>query len=199
MFFKLVIHSERKKRVRFSKGGGIVKREKSCVLIIVALLLFSIGSSAQSEARVDVTVGVNIPVYTFPAPPPLVVIPGSYVYAVPDVDVEILFYHGYWYRPYEGRWYRSRSYNGQWIFVSPAKVPHVLIDLPPDYHHFPPVSKRIPYGQFRKNWRRWEKEKYWERDERWREGRHEGRHEGHGGHDGHEGHGEEHHEGGRRY
>jgi hypothetical protein len=28
--------------------------------------------------------------------------------------------------------------------------------VPPGHHH-------IPYGQFKKNWKRWEKDKYWEK------------------------------------
>jgi hypothetical protein len=46
--------------------------------------------------------GVNVPPppeYTFPSPPEVAVIPGTYVYVVPDIPAEILFYHGYWYRP----------------------------------------------------------------------------------------------------
>lgn len=48
---------------------------------------------------------VNIappPVYPFSAPPEVVVIPGTYVYFVPGINVDILFYHGHWYRPFGG-------------------------------------------------------------------------------------------------
>jgi hypothetical protein len=39
-----------------------------------------------------VSIGVNLPSVTFAAPPDVVVIPGTYVYIVPDVDVDVLFY-----------------------------------------------------------------------------------------------------------
>lgn len=120
---------------------------------------------------------VNIPAYTFAAPPPMVMIPGTYAYFVPDINVDILFYHGYWYRPYKGRWYRATFYNGPWVFVAPARIPRVLIGLPPDYRRIPPGYRRVPYGEFRRNWRTWEKNRYWERDERWRGGRQEERRE----------------------
>ncbi|MGA2527359.1 MAG: hypothetical protein ABSF79_12220, partial [Smithellaceae bacterium] len=54
------------------------------------------------------------PPIVFAAPPELVVIPETNVYAVPDVDVDIFFYSGWWWRPWEGRWYRSRNYNSGW-------------------------------------------------------------------------------------
>ena len=147
-------------------------------LVVGAALLILTGLSAQSDARVDVGIGINIPAYEFAAPPSLVVVPGTYVYFVPDVDVDVLFYHGFWYRPYEGRWFRSRAYNGPWGFVGTARVPGALIELPPEYRHIPPGHRHIPYKEFNKNWRRWEKNKYWERDEHWRQGRHEERREG---------------------
>ena len=64
----------------------------------------------------------------------MVVIPGTYIYAVPDIDVEIFFHQGYWYRPHEEHWYRSKSYNGPWAYLDSNRVPGVtLFDLPPDY------------------------------------------------------------------
>jgi hypothetical protein len=91
------------------------------------------------------------------------VIPGTYVYFAPEVDVDVLFYHGYWYRPYQGHWYRSGSYNGKWVYITPERVPRVLINLPPDYRRVPPGLQRIPHGQFKKNWKTWERDKYWEK------------------------------------
>ena len=44
----------------------------------------------------------------------MVVIPGTNVYAVPDVDADMFFYSGWWWRLWEGQWYRSRNYNSGW-------------------------------------------------------------------------------------
>ena len=123
-----------------------------------------------SNAEVNINVGIfpPPPAFRISAPPPVFVIPGTYVYAVPDIAVEILFHQGYWYRPYEGRWYRSKSYNGPWLFLDPPRVPRVLSKLPPNYRRIPPGHQKIPYGQLKKNWGKWEREKYWEHDKRWR-------------------------------
>lgn len=140
--------------------------------VIGALLLVFTGFLAQGHAFVNVSIGVNIPAYTFSAPPRMVVIPGTYAYSVADSNADILFYQGYWFRPYSGHWYRATSYNGPWASISAVRVPRVLINLPPHYGRFSPEYRRIPYGEFHGNWRRWEKERYWERDERWRAERH---------------------------
>ena len=99
----------------------IRKMRKSCLLVIGALLLVLTGSATQSEAGVSVNVGVNLPAIRFAAPPAVVVIPGTYVYMVPDIDVDVLFFQGYWWRPYEGHWYRSRDYKGGWRYVEPCE------------------------------------------------------------------------------
>jgi len=149
---------------------------KLAVLFFGVLLLMLIGSSIESTAAINVNVGIfpPPPVFRLPAPPPVFVVPGTYVYAVPDIAVEILFYQGHWYRPHEGHWYRSSSYNGPWVYLDPPRVPRVFFDLPPGYYRIPPGHQKIPYGQLKKSWGKWERERYWERDERWREGRHKG-------------------------
>ena len=150
-----------------------MRMKKSVVFFFGILLLVLMGLPVESIAGVSVNVGINVPLpaFRFHAPPPMFVIPGTYVYAVPDIDVEVLFYQGYWYRPNEGRWYRSKSYNGPWGYLDSRSVPRALFDLPPNYYRIPPGHERIPYGQFHDNWGRWERERYWDRDERWREGR----------------------------
>jgi hypothetical protein len=138
-------------------------------IIAIAVLL----SPLKGTAGVNVNIGVNVPFPTLEidAPPAVVVIPGTYAYYVPDVDADIIFYQNSWYRPYGGRWYRARSYNGPWGFVSVNRVPAPLLHLPPGYRHMPPGHERIPYGQLKKNWRNWEREKYWDRHAMDREAR----------------------------
>jgi len=142
----------------------IRKMRKSCLLVIGALLLVLTVSATQSEAGVNVNIGVNLPAYRFAAPPDVVVIPGTYVYMVPDIDVDFLFFQGYWWRPYEGRWYRSRDYKGGWRYVATERIPRGLRALPPDYrHHLSTGYERIPHGDVQKNWKKWEKEKHWKK------------------------------------
>jgi hypothetical protein len=99
--------------------------------------------------------------YVFSAPPSVAVIPGTYAYVVPDIEVDILFYRGYWYRPFRGYWYGSQSYNGPWGYLAPARVPRALTTLPPGYRRAVREHQRIPYVQLRANWHRWEKNRYW--------------------------------------
>jgi len=128
-----------------SKSKEVVMIGKLCILL-AGILLALIGLAGQSDAGVDVNVGIFAPppAYVVPAPPPVVVIPGSYVYLVPGIDVDILFYHGYWWRPYQGHWYRSKSYNGPWGYYK--NVPRAIMALPPDYRRMPPGSERKKKG-----------------------------------------------------
>ena len=128
------------------------------------------GMVAPPTPGTQVDVNAPPPEYVFPNPPQVAVIPGTYVYMVPDINMDILFYHGYWYRPYAGRWYFAQSYNGPWVYLDPVRVPRVLLVLPPNYRAVPPRYPRIPFGYLLRNWARWERERYWHRNREWREG-----------------------------
>ena len=141
--------------------------KKSCFVLLISAMVFVVSALLPQTgfAEVDVKVGINVPLpaFVFQAPPAVVFIPGTYVYTVPDVDIDIVFYQGYWYRPYRDYWYRSTSYNGPWRHIVRERVPGVFFNLPPDYRHVPPGHQRIPYGQVKKNWKHWERERYWDR------------------------------------
>jgi UDP:flavonoid glycosyltransferase YjiC (YdhE family) len=164
-----------------------MKKRMYATLIISAILLSVTAFAAQSDAGVSINVGVFAPppAYMVPAPPQVVVIPGTYVYAVPDPAVEVFFYHGYWWRPYEGRWYRSNHYNGNWVFVRNERVPHAIIEVPRDYHRHIPPGQRIAHDDMKRNWKRWERDRYWDRREERRENRWEDHRDRHGDGDRH--------------
>ena len=159
----------------------------SAAVTIAALLMLSAVSAATSYARVNVNVGIFAPppVYVAPAPPPMVVVPGTYVYAVSDPGINIMFYHGYWWRPYEGRWYRSKRYNGSWMHVHDERVPRAVIGVPRDYHRHLSGGPRVPHDDMRRNWKRWERDRHWDRHEdRHDRGRGHGHRGDHGDHRG---------------
>lgn len=133
------------------------------------LLMCACFSPAIAHAKVSVSVQVGLPPFVIPAPPGMIVIPGSYVYYPPDVDVDIFFYRGYWYRPHHGHWYRARHYNGPWRSIAVNRVPRAVIAVPHGFRQGP-RHEHIPYGQVKKNWRGWERNRHWDR------GRHEGAH-----------------------
>lgn len=142
-----------------------MKRGACICLFAGVFLLMAAGYPSVSRAGVDVHIGINVPLpaVVISAPPAVVVIPRTYVYYVPEVEVDILFYRGYWYRPHSGYWYRAAGYNGPWVSIVATKVPRVLIDLSPGFRQAPPGHQRIPYGQLKKNWRTWERDRYWDK------------------------------------
>jgi len=145
-----------------------MKKEILFAILVGIIFLIGMGHPNGVIADVNINVGINVPPpppLVIPAPPSVFVVPRTYVYFVPDVKVDIFFYHDYWYRPYEGRWYRSASYNGPWVYIIPKHVPLVLLHLPPDFRRVPPGHQRIPYGQLKKHWMTWENEKYWDKHE----------------------------------
>lgn len=153
-----------------------MNRKSSISLFVVPLLLIMAGISTAG-----VNVNINIgppPVYTFDAPPELVVIPNTYVYFAPGVDMDIVFYHGFWYRPYNGYWYRGSGYNGPWHHIGRERVPRYIINLPPHYRHTYYNNPRIPYSHVHSNWNRWERERYWHKRQ-WKHDQNEWKHERH--------------------
>jgi hypothetical protein len=107
------------------------------------------------------------PAYAFPAPPEVALIPGTYAYFVPGIGIDIFFYHGYWYRPFGGRWYVAQYYKGPWAFVTASRVPGVLFSLPPGWRRVPPGYRPIPHRDLNRNWERWERERHWDRRGHW--------------------------------
>jgi len=83
------------------------------------LLALVIAVPIPTMAEVNISIGIPLPpVITFTMAPEVIVMPGTYVYVVPDIDVDIFFYSGWWWRPWEGRWYRSRYYDRDWIYYN---------------------------------------------------------------------------------
>lgn len=131
--------------------------------IVVSAVLFLLVLSLTAFAGVSVDVRVSLPRIELRVPPVLVVVPGTYVYAAPEVEADIVFYQGFWWRPYGGSWYRSHEYNGAWTAMPSHSVPVPVRNLPPNWKQVPPGHERLPYGQVKQNWPVWEREKRWER------------------------------------
>jgi hypothetical protein len=94
------------------KGGYFMKRKIFIMLFVGTTLLTLMGLLSRGFAEVNVNVGISVPPpprLVIPAPPPMFVIPRTYVYFAPDVDADVFFYQGYWYRPHQGHWYRSKT------------------------------------------------------------------------------------------
>jgi hypothetical protein len=101
-------------------------------------------------------------------------IPETYVYVVPDIDADIFFHAGWWWRPWEGRWYRSRHHDKGWAHY--PHVPAFYKDVPPGWrkgyrdrrwkgHEW--EHRHVSHRDAEKNWRSWEKKKHWEKENTW--------------------------------
>ena len=139
------------------------------------LLALVIVVPIPTMARADVNVSIILPPpIVFAAPPELIVLPETYVYVVPDVDVEIFFYDGWWWRPWEGRWYRSHYYNRGWGYYN--DVPSFYFDIDPGWRGYYRDHnwygqrwnyERIPNQRLQQSWKGWQKDRHWEKQGTW--------------------------------
>ena len=138
-------------------------------------LLIADPIPAMAMGRVDVGVSIPLPpVIQFSGPPVMVVIPETYVYAVSDVDEDIFFYEGWWWRSWDGRWYRSRDYSSGWSYY--RNVPTFYSSIPPGWRNDYRDRRwrgnqwdhqRVQYQELQQNWSTWEKSRYWEKQNSW--------------------------------
>jgi hypothetical protein len=145
------------------------------LLVVTTLLALTLVFPPAMMAGIDV--GVNIalpPPIVFAAPPEVVVLPGTYVYGAPDVDGDMYFYDGWWWRLWDGRWYRSQHYDSGWGYYQ--NVPSFYAGIPSgwrnDYrdHRWNGQQwnyQRIPQQQVQRNWKSWKKSRHWEKQQSW--------------------------------
>ena len=139
--------------------------------LIFKVLFLSLVVFAPVSVMAGVSVHVDFPLpplIIFPAPPEVVPVPEMDVYAVPDVQEEIFFSGGWWWRPWEGRWYRSRYYDRGWAYY--AHAPSFYAKMYPgwrnDYRNHrwrgqPWNYQRVPHRDLQRNWRNWERNGHW--------------------------------------
>jgi hypothetical protein len=108
------------------------------------------------------------------ASPSLVVIPGTYVYAAPDIGADIYFHVGYWWRLTDGLWYRSPHYDRGWNRYRGIPVFYQQIDpgwrrhyAKRQWHGHPWKYERIPAHRVQQEWSRWETTRHWEKRNNW--------------------------------
>jgi len=139
------------------------------------LLALVIVVPISTMADVNISIGIPLPpLIVFAGPIEVIVIPDTYVYVIPDIEEDIFFYGGWWWRPWEGRWYRSRYYDRDWVHY--RYIPYFYYDIDfgwrgyyRDHHWYgrPWNYGRIPYQHLQQNWRGWQDNRYWERERKW--------------------------------
>ncbi|MDP4126719.1 MAG: hypothetical protein Q8912_07240 [Bacillota bacterium] len=133
---------------------------------------------AVTMARVDVGIGISIPlppVIAFEGPPAVVPLPDtSGVYVVPGITVDLFFWNGFWWRPWEGRWYRSPYYDRDWVYY--GGIPTFYFSVDPywrtyyhnhSWHGYIWNYRPIPHGELERNWKGWQRNRYWEGKRTW--------------------------------
>ena len=134
-----------------------------------AAVAAAMGFSGAARAEVSVNINLGPPPIVVSAPPAVVMIPQSQVYFVPDPHLDVFFYGGYWWSPRGERWYRARAYNGPWGVIERNRVPRAVIYVPRDYRARYERERHVPYGQWKKEHGRWDREnrnthKQWEKE-----------------------------------
>lgn len=135
---------------------------------MIALLLIFLAQAlwtGTATAVVNINVGVFAPPppVAMPGPPVMAVIPATeYVYYAPDVSAGLFFYHGYWWRPHKGHWYRAHSYKGPWRYIDKHHTPTPILRLPAGYRNVPPGHYKVSHRQMKKHWKQWERKRHWD-------------------------------------
>jgi len=132
-------------------------------MAILLGVLFALGGTKEALAEVHVNINIGPPPIVVAEPPEVVFIPGSQVYFVPNPEIDVFFYNGYWWSPRGDRWYRAKAYNGPWGVVNKRYVPAPVYRVPKDYRVVYEKERHIPYGQWKKQGKRQDKKEQKER------------------------------------
>lgn len=150
-----------------------VKRAALAIAVAGVLAAATLISSAEAaEAAIDARLRVSVPgaEIAFRTTPRWVVVPGTDVYIVrhdmrPAQD--FFRYRKWYYVHHRGAWYRSKSWNGRYVYVRERDLPRAFRDVP--RHHW----RTYPRGwrHDRDHWRsarddRWEDRRD-RREDRW--------------------------------
>src|SRR3989475_11749634 len=101
------------------------------IFLLVALLVAAVAVPVHAQVRVEI--GIHLP-----APPALVVIPGTPVYSAPRAPANVFFYaHEYWIFA-DGGWYVGPTWNGPCAGVEPPYVPAPILQVPVRHYPVPP-------------------------------------------------------------
>src|SRR5262245_17266023 len=109
----------------------MLRRMVLCSLLAVALAGVSAGAA---QAQVSVNIGINLP-----APPSLIIVPGTPVAYAPAVPANYFFYGGQYYVFSNSVWYVAPRYDGPWVVVAPAYVPAPILTVPVRYYRAQPA------------------------------------------------------------
>src|SRR4030043_1298877 len=140
------------------------------------LLALVIAIPIPTMAAIDIHIGIPLPPpFLFPAPPEVIVMPDTDdVYVGPDIEADLFFWNGWWWRLWEGRWYRSHYYDRGWGYYN--NVPSFYFDVEPGWRGYYRDHnwyghrwnyERIPHQRLQQSWKGWKNDRHWERRGTW--------------------------------
>ena len=146
------------------------------LLLGTTLFTLAMVVPVSTMAAVDISIGISLPPpVVFEAPPEVIPLPdANNVYVVPQIDVDLFFWNGWWWRLWEGRWYRSYYYDRGWAYYN--RVPSFYFDVDPGWRGYYRDHnwyghrwnyERIPYRRLQQNWRSWHNDRRWEKRGTW--------------------------------
>jgi len=127
-------------------------------------------------AGVSINIGIALPPpIAFSAPPSVIVMPETNgVYVDPDIDADLYFWNGFWWRLWEGRWYRSSYYDRDWVYYDNVPTFYFSVDRHwRDYYRNRSWYghqwnyERIPNEQLNRDWKGWQTRKSWGGQKNW--------------------------------
>lgn len=118
---------------------------------IIAVGIYTTGVKVEAAVKINVEVNLGPPVVMVDEPPEIVFVPGLGIYYVPDPELEIFFYEGFWWSRRGNYWYHSRYYRSGWTIVSYRKVPGPVFKVPRDYRTRFGREKHIRYQDWKKS------------------------------------------------
>jgi hypothetical protein len=169
-----------------------LKRLLFTVMFLASVMIVSLPAMAQVDIDVDAGSSVTSEYLEVPpatseyseAPPAtseyseapdVIPLPETdNVYVVPDLDIDVFFWNGWWWRPWQGGWYRSRYYSRGWSHY--GGIPTFYYDVDPGWRVYyrdlnwygkPWHYERIDYRHLHQNWKQWHDDRHWERQRTW--------------------------------
>jgi len=121
------------------------------VLFLAVLAIAGVLAAGRAEARPRARIVVPVPAIRIGMPVELVALPGTRMYYYPAEGADLFWYVGAWWMPWEGRWYRSASHDGPWVYVPGGRVPRAVSHLPGNPRHVYAAAPRMGYREWREH------------------------------------------------
>jgi len=146
--------------------------------LLFGTVLFALAIVLPVPSMPQVSINIEIPLpppIVFATPPEVIAMPEtSGVYVAPDIEADLYFWNGFWWRLWGGRWYRSAYYDRDWVYYD--NVPTFYFDVDRHWRSYYKNHswyghewnyQRIPYQRLQQNWKGWQTNRSWGGQKTW--------------------------------